>query len=127
VSAFIWQRVLNAAVALALESEITRAYVEGVGPLVRADGTVVPLEERVRKVAETRALPWLRIIDGKVFITKVPDAFSSVMTLRDLASLVGGVYWESEGCVVVDLSTLANFLTQRERRWSELLKQSGGT
>jgi hypothetical protein len=118
--------VLNAAVALALENEITQAYVAAVGPLVRADGTTVPLEERVRKVAEVRALPWLRIIDGKVFITKVPDAFASVMTLRDLASLVGGVYWESEGCVVVDLPTLVSFLTARERRWSELLKQSSG-
>jgi hypothetical protein len=127
VSAWVWQRVLNAAVAQAIESEITRAYVESVGSLVKPDGTVVPLEERVQKVAETRVLPWLRIIDSKVFISKVPDAFSSVMTLRDLASLMGGVYWESEGCVVVDLSVLASFLTARERRWSELLKQGVGT
>jgi hypothetical protein len=119
--------VLNAAVAQALESEITRAYVTAVGPLVKPDGTVVPLEERISKVAEVRALPWLRLIDTKVFISKVPEAFSSVMTLRDLASLLGGVYWESEGCVVVDLSALVSFLTARERRWSELLKQSGGT
>ena len=119
--------MLNAALAQALESEITQAYVTAVGPLVKPDGTVVPLEERVSKVAEVRALPWLRIIDSKVFITKVPDAFSSVMTLRDLASLLGGMYWESEGCVVVDLSALARFLTARESRWSELLKQSGGT
>jgi hypothetical protein len=119
--------VLNAAVALALESEITRAYVESVGSLVKPDGTTVPLEERVSKVAETRALPWLRIIDSNVLITKVPDAFSSVMTLRDLASLLGGMYWESEGVVVVDLSTLVSFLTQRESRWATLLAQSGGT
>jgi len=115
--------VLNAAVAQALESEITQAYVAAVGPLVKADGTVVPLEERVLKVAEVRVLPWLRVVDTKVFITKVPDAFASVMSLRDLASLVGGVYWESEGCVVVDLSTLVSFLAARERRWGELLKQ----
>jgi hypothetical protein len=126
VSAWIWQRVLNAAVAQALEAEITRAYVESVGPLVKPDGTTVPLEERVSKVAETRALPWLRIRDSKVFITKVPDAFASVMTLRDLASLLGGVYWESEGCVVVDLSTLVSFLTARESRWATLLAQSSG-
>ena len=119
--------MLNAALAQAIESEITQAYVAAVGPLVKPDGTVVPLEERVSKVAETRALPWLRIIDGKVFITKVPDALASVMTLRDLASLLGAMYWESEGCVVVDLSALVSFLTQREKRWSELLKQSGGT
>ena len=119
--------MLSAAVAQALEEEITRAYVNAVGPLVRADGTVVPLEERVSKVAEVRALPWLRIIDSKVFITKVPEAFSSTMTLRDLASLLGGMYWESEGAVVVDLSGLVSFLTARERRWADLLKQAGGT
>jgi hypothetical protein len=119
--------VLNAAVAQALETEITRAYVAAVGPLVKPDGTTVPLEERVSKVAEVRALPWLRIIDSKVFIAKVPDAFSSVMTLRDLASLLGGMYWESEGCVVVDLSVLVSFLTARESRWATLLAQSGGT
>jgi hypothetical protein len=119
--------VLNAAVAQALETEITQAYVTAVGPLVKADGTVVPLEERVQKVAATRALPWLRITDTKVFITKVPDALSSVMTLRDLASLIGGVYWESEGVVVVDLPTLVSFLTQRESRWATLLAQAGGT
>jgi hypothetical protein len=93
---------------------------------VKADGTVVPLEERVSRVAEARALPWLRIIDSKVFITKVPDAFASVMTLRDLASLIGGVYWESEGCVVVDLPVLVSFFTARESRWATLLAQSGG-
>ena len=118
--------MLSAAVALALESEITRAYVESVGPLVKPDGTVVPLEERIGKVAETRTLPWLRVIDSKVFISKVPDAFSSVMTLRDLASLLGGVYWESEGVVVVDLPTLVSFLTARESRWATLLAQSSG-
>jgi len=95
--------------------------------LVKPDGTTVPLEERVSKVAETRALPWLRIIDTKVFITKVPDALASVMTLRDLASLLGGVYWEGEGCVVVDLSALVSFLTARESRWRTLLAQAGGT
>ena len=94
--------------------------------MVKPDGTTVPLEERVSKVAETRALPWLRIIDSKVFISKVPDAFSSVMTLRDLASLLGGVYWEGEGCVVVDLSALVSFLTARESRWRTLLAQSSG-
>jgi hypothetical protein len=119
--------VLNAALAQALEAEITQAYVAAVGPLVRADGTTVPLEERVQKVAEARALPWLRVTDTKVFISKVPDAFSSVMTLRDLASLLGGVYWESEGVVVVDLPALVSFLTQRESRWATLLAQSGGT
>ena len=94
--------------------------------MVKPDGTVVPLEERVSKVAETRALPWLRIIDSKVFISKVPDAFSSVMTLRDLASLLGAMYWESEGAVVVDLSALVSFLTARESRWATLLAQSSG-
>jgi hypothetical protein len=118
--------VLNAALAQTLEGEITQAYVAAVGPLVKADGTVVPLEERVSEVAEARVLPWLRIIDSKVLITKVPDAFSSVMTLRDLASLLGGVYWESEGAVVVDLSTLVSFLTARESRWATLLAQSSG-
>jgi hypothetical protein len=49
------------------------------------------------------------------------------MTLRDLASLLGGMYWESEGCAVVDLSALVSFLTQRESRWAALLAQSGGT
>ena len=118
--------MLNAALAQALESEISQAYVTAVGSLVKPDGTTVPLEERVSKVAEARVLPWLRIIDSKVFISKVPDAFSSVMTLRDLASLLGGVYWESEGCVVVDLPVLVSFLTQRESRWRDLLAQSSG-
>ena len=118
--------MLNAAVAQALESEITQAYVTAVGPLVKPDGTTVPLEERVSKVAETRVLPWLRIIDTKVFISKVPDAFASVMTLRDLASLLGAMYWESEGAVVVDLPALVSFLTQRESRWRTLLAQSSG-
>jgi hypothetical protein len=126
VSVWVWQRVLSAALAQALEAEITQAYVAAVGPLVKADGTVVPLEERVSKVAETRALPWLRIIDSKVLITKVPDALASVMTLRDLASVLGGMYWESEGCVVVDLSALVSFLTARESRWRDLLAQSSG-
>jgi hypothetical protein len=49
------------------------------------------------------------------------------MTLRDLASLLGGMYWESEGCVVVDLPVLVSFLTARESRWATLLAQSGGT
>ena len=127
VSAWLWKRLLEAAVALALEVEITSAYVERVGPLVKPDGSAVPLEERVTAVAQARAVPWLRAVGGKLFITKVPDAFASVMTLRDLALILGALYWEPEGCVVVELTKLVEFLTAREKRWADLLKQSGGT
>jgi hypothetical protein len=48
------------------------------------------------------------------------------MTLRDLASLLGAMYWESEGAVVVDLPALVSFLTARESRWRTLLAQSSG-
>jgi len=48
-------------VADALLAEINAAYAEYVGPLVGADGTPVPIADRITAVASARVVPWLYI------------------------------------------------------------------
>ena len=116
-----WSRILKAAVANALLEEINRAYTEHVGSLVGAGGAPVPIADRIAAVAAAKAVPWLFMVGEYVALTRVPPAFAAVMTLKQLASLIGGIYWESEGVVLVKLDALASFLTAREERIKELM------
>jgi len=124
VSDWVWSRILKSAVADSLLGEVNSAYVQHIGALVKPDGTPVPIAERFTAVASARVVPWLFLIGEYVALTKVPDRFAAVMTLKDLASLVGGIYWESEGAVLVKLDTLVAFVNAREERMKSLLQQA---
>ena len=119
-----WSRVLKNAVAEALLEELNRVYVEHIGSLVKPDGTPVPIVDRIAVVASSRAVSWIFPAREYVAISKVPSRLASVMTLKDLANLVGGIYWESEGVVLVKPDALAAFITARETRITQLLSQA---
>jgi len=124
VSEWVWSRVLKNAVAEALLQEINEVYVEHIGSLVKPDGTPVPIVDRITAVASSRAVPWIFPAKDYVALTKVPSRFATVLTLKDLASMVGGIYWESEGVVLVKPDALAAFITARETRITQLLAQA---
>jgi len=115
---------LKAAVANALLEAINQAYTEYVGSLVGAGGAPVPIADRIAAVAAAKAVPWLFVVGEYVVLSRVPPAFAAVMTLKQLASLIGGIYWEGEGVVLVKLDALASFLTAREERIKELMGQA---
>ena len=121
---WIWSKVARWAVADALLAEINAAYTQQVGPLIRADGTPVPIADRITAVASARVVPWLYISGDYVVVTKVPDMFAAVMTLKVFANIVGGIYWESEGAVLVKLDTLVSFIESRRTEIETLLAQS---
>jgi hypothetical protein len=125
VAEWIWSKVARWAVADALLAEINAAYAEYVGPFVRADGTPVPIADRITAVASARVVPWLYISGDYVVVTKVPERFAAVMTLKAFANMVGGIYWESEGAVLVKLGTLVSFIESRRTEIETLLAQSG--
>jgi hypothetical protein len=124
VAEWIWSKVAKWAVADALLAEINAAYTQHVGSLVGADGTPVPIADRITAVASARVVPWLYISGDYVVVTKVPDRFAAVMTLKVFADMVGGIYWESEGAVLVKLGTLVSFIESRRTEIETLLAQS---
>jgi hypothetical protein len=124
MSQWTWYRTLRLALADALRKRIDEAYVNYVGSLIKPDGTPVPILDRINAVASIWVLPWLFKVGGYIAIARVPDEFANVMSLKDLASLIGGICYESENVVLVDPSTLADFLSQRITRLESLLAQS---
>jgi hypothetical protein len=92
--------------------------------LIKPDGTPVPILDRINAVASIWVLPWLFKVGDNIAIARVPDELANVMSLKDLASLIGGVCYESENVVLVNPSTLADFLSQRITRLASLLAQS---
>jgi len=124
VGEWVWSKALRYALAGALLEEVNELYTRYVGPLVKPDGAPVPLAERVAAVASARAVPWLFPAGEYVAIARVPRGFATVLTLRDLANLVGGIYWESEGVVLVKPDALAAFITARETRIAQLIGQA---
>lgn len=58
-------------------------------------------------------------------IAKVPERGAHVLTLRELASLLGGWYSEAGRVVLVKPDTLESFITERVRAVSGLLGQTG--
>ena len=124
MSQWTWYRTLRLALADALRKRIDEAYVNYVGSLIKPDGTPVPILDRINAVASIWVLPWLFKVGDYIAIARVPDEFANVMSLKDLASLIGGICYESENVVLVDPSTLADFLSQRITRLESLLAQS---
>jgi hypothetical protein len=124
VSQWTWYRTLRLALADALRKRIDEAYVNYVGSLIKPDGTPVPILDRINAVASIWVLPWLFKVGDNIAIARVPDELANVMSLKDLASLIGGVCYESENVVLVNPSTLADFLSQRITRLASLLAQS---
>ena len=124
MSQWTWYRTLRLALADALRKRIDEAYVNYVGSLIKPDGTPVPILDRINAVASIWVLPWLFKVGDYVAIARVPDEFASVMSLKDLASLIGGICYESENVVLVNPSTLADFLSQRITRLESILAQS---
>lgn len=118
-------RILRELVAAELLREINELYESHVGSLVRPDGTPVPIRDRVVAVAQASAAPWIFMAGGYVAIAKVPERVAHVLTLRELASLLGGWYSETGRVVLVKPDTLESFITERVRTVSGLLGQTG--
>jgi hypothetical protein len=118
-------RILRELVAAELLREINELYASYVGGLVGPDGAPVPIRDRIVAVAQANVVPWIFMAGGYVAIAKVPERLAHVITVRELASLVGGWYSETERVALVKPDTLESFLTERNRTVSDLLGQTG--
>lgn len=118
-------RILRELVAAELLREINELYTSYVGSLVGPDGAPVPIRDRIVAVAQANAAPWIFTAGGYVAIAKVPERLAHAITVKELASLVGGWYLETERVALVRPEALEDFLTERIKMVSGLLGQTG--